>query len=405
MTTELMKQFQGDESRLPSVPLNVTGYPGVSRPEIPTLTSLRFFAALIVVIFHYDRKLELFPAGLSDFGYDAVTFFFILSGFILTYVHAAESSSEPKLNVDTRTFITARLARILPAYFLALVLSGPFFISGFIKHDTELVLFVLGIVLVPVMAQAWVPEAALLWNGPAWSLSNELCFYLIYPTLWVCTKRLSGLPLLLLAFVVILAVEVLRACLPGTSSAMHDFSAYFPLLNLPQFVLGIALATIFIRKLNWRSTNYELLLGIGLTAVVLAIAFKQDVPILGNTALLSIFFASVVFGAAGAQGRLSRYLSLPALVMLGESSYALYILHVPIWQWWYWFNHVYLQNHNYAACDFALYLTTIVCVVLLIFVYVERPARRWIRMSTRLRGKFLASAGADVCLGGGEGSS
>jgi peptidoglycan/LPS O-acetylase OafA/YrhL len=84
----------------------------MGRPNILPLTSFRFIAALMVVIFHYDRKLELFPAGLASFGYEAVTFFFILSGFILTYTHGRDDG----LNVSIQQFARSRLVRIVPAY-------------------------------------------------------------------------------------------------------------------------------------------------------------------------------------------------------------------------------------------------------------------------------------------------
>ena len=60
-----------------------------NRPNLPTLTSLRFFAAIFVVIFHYNLPHPIFPRWLSDFGYEPVTFFFILSGFILTYANVS----------------------------------------------------------------------------------------------------------------------------------------------------------------------------------------------------------------------------------------------------------------------------------------------------------------------------
>lgn len=60
--------------------------------DIPALTSLRFFAAALVVIFHYPGKQDVFPQLFWRFGYEAVTFFFVLSGFILTYARAPAGS-------------------------------------------------------------------------------------------------------------------------------------------------------------------------------------------------------------------------------------------------------------------------------------------------------------------------
>jgi len=350
----------------------------VKRPEIPALTSLRFFAASLVVIFHYDRKEELFPTGLAHFGYESVAFFFILSGFVLTYAHAL-GPADPKLNVDNRAFLAARLARILPAYFVALAIASPFYFSAFAKDGVDRSLLALGAVLVPMLAQAWIPQVALFWNGPAWSLSNELFFYILYPSLWRRSARMPGLSLLCVACGALVAVEIVRASLPGRSPAMINFSEYFPLFNLPQFILGISLASIFIARPKLASVAYDIMLAVGIAAVAAIIAFKARVPLLGNTAILSLPFALIVFGAAGATGRLSKCLSMPALVLLGEASYALYILHVPIWMWWHRLNHVYLHYRASVVVDFALYASVILLSVFVVYVYIERPARRWLR--------------------------
>ena len=88
------------------------------RPIIPPLTSLRFFAALLVVVFHYNLAHPLFPVSIANFGYEAVTFFFVLSGFILTYTHGIPDAG---LNIPWRTFLIARLVRLCPAYYLAII--------------------------------------------------------------------------------------------------------------------------------------------------------------------------------------------------------------------------------------------------------------------------------------------
>src|SRR4051812_30572917 len=82
---------------------------GVPRADLPVLTSLRFPAALWVVLFHF---------GYLPIGWLAVTFFFILSGFILTYVYLEGDG----LAKSDEAFWKARLARIAPAFYLALLL-------------------------------------------------------------------------------------------------------------------------------------------------------------------------------------------------------------------------------------------------------------------------------------------
>jgi len=105
------------------------------RPSIPALTSLRFFAALVVVLNHYDARQALLPFAIFDRGYEAVTFFFVLSGFILTYVHCTGPDLR-QLNISSRVFMVARAARILPAYYLALGLAAPFFLYSFFVAQT-----------------------------------------------------------------------------------------------------------------------------------------------------------------------------------------------------------------------------------------------------------------------------
>ena len=84
-----------------------------NRPRLPALTSLRFFAALHVVIFHlYSIHVTEGPAwyrNLSSLGYVGVSLFFVLSGFILVYTYAGRAWTAV-------TFWQARIARIYPAY-------------------------------------------------------------------------------------------------------------------------------------------------------------------------------------------------------------------------------------------------------------------------------------------------
>ena len=82
-------------------------------PVLPRLTSLRWFAALAVFLVHADSLFQWAPLRLFRFGASGVTFFFILSGFVLTW------SMVP--NLSARTFWWRRFARIYPACFVALM--------------------------------------------------------------------------------------------------------------------------------------------------------------------------------------------------------------------------------------------------------------------------------------------
>ena len=96
-----------------------------NRPALPLLTTLRFFAAAEVVASHVaqTRPVDVL-SGLLSGGYAAVIFFFVLSGFILAYVHTGESERSA-CNVKATRFWRLRFARIAPAYYLGLLLALP----------------------------------------------------------------------------------------------------------------------------------------------------------------------------------------------------------------------------------------------------------------------------------------
>lgn len=337
------------------------------RKIIFPLTSARFFAALIVVIFHYDKKLQLFPAGLADFGYEAVTFFFILSGFVLTYTHGRDDG----LNVTIAQFARSRLLRIVPAYVLALIVAFPFVVAAAIKtgHLEPCVL------LVPLMLQSWWPPASLLWNSPAWSLSNELFFYALYPLIWSALRGINPRASLFIAGGLVLAVSAFRAMIPHNTEAWHHFSAYFPLLNLPQFLLGVSLAKVF---LNGERRSTAGLFYASLIAVTAIVAFKTEQRWLTDGMVLCVVFGAMVYGLAG----LGSILSARPLVLLGDASYAIYILHVPIWLWWDRVTRVVLGFDWPVVLDFACYLAVVLALSIAAMMTIERPSRAWFRLKT-----------------------
>src|SRR2546423_1204586 len=167
-----------------------------SRPRLPALTSLRFFAALHVFMFHVQAIGGVFgPASyrsLASIGYVGVTFFFVLSGFVLVYTYAGKA-------ITARDFWRARLARVYPAYAFALLLTAPFFVFA-VHHYSEIKVpfmafqaahFKVAGALEILLLQSWVPPAALSWNAVGWSLSVEAFFYLLFPLVLLRYSRFS----------------------------------------------------------------------------------------------------------------------------------------------------------------------------------------------------------------------
>ena len=353
-------------------------------PSIPTLTSLRFFAAMLVVIFHYNiGKNLIFLVGVSSFGYEAVTFFFVLSGFILTYAHL-EMGKPEKLNLSAAAFMAHRIARIAPAYFVGLSLAAPFFIVGYaIHHQISHSLFVAGVLLVPTALQAWFPSTATLWNTPAWSLSVELFLYVSFVPFVSVVGRTDPIRLFIAAIALVCAVAFARMYLgdnrPATDADWwHNFYAYFPPWHLPPFIFGVALGRLFISGKRLSPGIHEAVLLASIFAIGTILHYHPLVPMLSSNLILAPIFGVLIFGAAGAIGPLSQILSARSLVLLGDASYATYIIHAPLWVWWDRITRFDLRIELPPFIDFSCYLLIVIGTSILVYKYIERPTRRWL---------------------------
>ncbi len=358
------------------------------RPHLRPLTSLRFFAALLVLASHafFDILTRLPPliAGLVSNGYSAVSFFFVLSGFVLTYVYGDDELPKP-LPSGNCGFWKARFARIYPAYFLALLIALPAFIYSVSQsklitwHD-----FYTGIVLVPAFLQAWWPPTAVIWNIPAWSLSVEAFFYLLFPFLLRPIVRTNPATLFVVMVLTIILVSAARLWLLSSTAfnlspvARFNFASYFPLLFLPHFVIGMALSRCFTAKTGVLSRILDTSAFPAAIIIALLFLLHHRVPVwIFSDAVLVPMYCAVIYGVAKSKGRFAAILSNNILVSLGESSYALYILHVPLAFWFQWISLRYGWSPFDSWLGIVAFSTFSITTTYAVFAYFERPVRRW----------------------------
>lgn len=369
-----------------------------SRPLLPALTGLRFLAALHVVAFHVTPR-EGRPGWLGAFldnGPASVTLFFILSGFVLAQAYLGEGAPG---QVPRRAFWAARFARVYPVYLLGLVLEAPAFLQFVLRQEGGLtgdaLQRVLGVgAAVFSLTQAWVPSAACAWNCPGWSLSVEAFFYLLFPWVAVPVARLGPgrLRWALLALVVASALPggvwlLGNGWLAGDAAARETWlrvSEYSPLLKLPQFLLGVVLGRAFIlRRAGGRPGGGGVVASCVAAGGALALLWMpwQGSAWALRDLLLTPVFAWLLWTLASGRGPLAALLSRAAMVRLGEASYALYILHIPLA-----FYSRALERVSGLGLELrapwvycALAITSFVLVSLAVFTWAEEPARRWLR--------------------------
>lgn len=362
-----------------------------SRPRLPAITSLRFFAAFHVALFHMNEMGAVtgprWLKTLAGIGYVGVSFFFVLSGFILVYTYAGR-------NIVLREFWQTRFARIYPAYLFSLLITFPFFYFGALKMHVPFFAFaeqhfVLASVLVLLLLQAWLPAAALSWNAVAWSLSVEAFFYAIFPfalnkfSKFSRTVLWAMIPACWIAgFAVSIGFLALRpAGVPYVDSANYSgavqFVKFFPLVRLPEFLMGMACGFLFLR--SERNPKLALpIVGLGILGVAATTVASRFVPYLVvHTAMSGPAFAALVYGIA-LEPKWASWLNNRALVLFGNASYSFYLLH-SMFVWPFFHNMQTQEVRNQGLIGIGLWLVMMLTISSLVYRFVEEPARRKLR--------------------------
>ncbi len=336
-----------------------------------------------------------------------VSFFFVLSGFVLGYAYHDRPCRK-------RDFYWARITRIWPATAFSLVLVPLLLPQGLYLPMGSASWSSLGsFLLCLLMLQALVPVPAVYFafNAVAWSISTEFCFYLAFPWLRAGVWRNLALTLVLVG-VLGLGMAALSAglMLPGfgqdtlTKPGWHGLIYIHPLARIQEFLLGLVAARLFLSRGAQRAMQglqavdrrSRTLLGwlevfsfvglVGLAHALQASLHGWLAPLSPSLALLlgqwmaGLCFALLILILAMESGWLSRsVLALPPLVLLGELSFSLYLLHQLVIK-------VLVSAHPQVlgALPAALHLPIVGAVSLLLAFlcrrWVELPGRETLRL-------------------------
>lgn len=306
-----------------------------STEKIDALTGLRWFAALAVVLDH-NVPGGYTPRAVTQFfasGSMGVTVFFVLSGFVLAYNYDGRGSL---LSLSAlRSFYVNRIARIYPLYiatFLFVALPDPGILDGpWWQH-----VFLL---------QTWSPNLDFVFqvNAPSWSVSVELFFYACFPLLMVAARKvLRSTRSSVIAFFACSAALIAIAAYfqqrgwaaysPDDPASAFRWIYRSPLFRLIDFMLGIV-AFKFVQSLRGKSTknltNALLVSSLIWIFVTMASPWPAESPWKYDS-VYAIPSAMLISALAMHPSIVSRFLSTRPLVLLGESSYAFYILMAPL---------------------------------------------------------------------------
>jgi peptidoglycan/LPS O-acetylase OafA/YrhL len=351
----------------------------LNRPvQIHALTSLRFFAALYVVFFHvFPHSQGATPLILKfiDLGFVSVSFFFLLSGYILAIVYLPRCSQ-----LDLRRFYIARFSRVYPLFFLTLLADTPILLHkrvglyGLKAATLKTAATLVGHML---LLQAWTRKLQFALNEPSWSLSVEALFYLSFPVVGRALWRLNGRRIWIASAALYVGGQFIIKL--SSSSLNVDQVKFNPLLHLSTFALGVLLA----RAQRGRNPSGSpvmprswILYGTFLLSTIAFLFVVEFRPLLPYTnvhdGLLAPIFAALIWALSYSDFLISRWLSQRWLVVLGESSFALYLVHIVILHWCRG------DDEQMPGVAFIPYLLLCVGVSVLLFYTFEAPARKWL---------------------------
>ncbi|MFG1653289.1 acyltransferase family protein [Micromonospora sp. NPDC049275] len=373
--------------------------------RLPSLTGVRFVAAMLVFLGHIGNS-QIFSDSSAQHTFDrlffqggwtAVDFFFIASGFGLTWAARPDDTA--------RTFWRRRFFRIYPNYvvaFLFAVLVGHLVLLYYRSTTMRIWDGLINL----LMLQAWSPDQRIEFgvNTIAWSLSAEAFFYLCFPFLIRLARRVPGGALWPAAVALMGAVWLVplvgRLVVPDqphsmvgpVSAPQYWFVYIFPATRLLEFALGIAMARIV------QTERWPRLLGVLPVLVLLAVAYVvpdvTGLPWSYRQVAVTVIPVALLIPALAMLDLKERWSPLRgrAMVWLGTCSYAFFLLHGRIMES--------LQNwlgggpwSTHVAIAMAVFILVVaVAAAGLLYTYVENPIRkRWSKPRPRQSAPAVAA--------------
>lgn len=292
-------------------------------PQLHGLTIFRFVAAFYVFLFHCNIRYGIdfrdyvgiyyndYILRLIKNGAAGMTFFFVLSGFVMAY------ASRKGIRED---YFKARIARIYPAYLVLGVITLPYIFM----YDAKTIMA--NIFMFITSTQSWFTGSFTLWNfSGSWSVSTEMFFYLSFPLLFPLVNKSPYFSLcvaLLISSLIIPVSDIINKNI--TFPVWHLYIS--PIHRIPEFIAGVALGCMYNR--GFRIINFRLsFLIISLFALAVLAPNNNEGYIRNNVIIVpATCYLVYYFATANIKG---GWASKP-FIYLGKLSYSLYLMQIPI---------------------------------------------------------------------------
>ncbi len=361
----------------------------MAKRHIHALTGVRGIASFWVLLHHTPNLYPLgevhipYVSNLFEKGWLGVDLFFVLSGFVISYVYALKMR-EFSWPAAVR-FWKLRIARVYPAHVVATLAFAPVYLGahfafGYVSPNDAF--SVTKLLHSLTLTNGWGLPNATGWNMPSWSVSSEWAAYLAFPLIVPLTGRQRSVAVNCAGILAIIGAMV------GLAFGQNGGTSYtleweWTLLRIAsEFVIGCLLYDMF-RELGERHEHpvYDWIAGGSLAAI--AALSLWGLPSIYDFVLI-LLFASLVLSLALSNGAIAQWFGGKALVYLGEISYSIYLIHtVILLVMGQALQRVWPDAGTVPTLGFAaIYLVFIGVSILaghLLFRFIEEPARKWLR--------------------------
>jgi peptidoglycan/LPS O-acetylase OafA/YrhL len=356
----------------------------------PALTGIRTVAAMMVYLAHFNPfSAAIFGKALPAFVnqcHVGVTIFFVLSGFLICYrYHDAVITGK----LRQRHYLVNRFARIYPLYFIVtVVVFLPFFCHC--VFGDRIGTFLLNISFL----RGFFTDYLFTGDSSGWSLTVEEMFYFLFPLIMLASRRvrLSVQPLLLIGLGLTLVAIFSNVSIHGFFATRQFLFEYTFFGRCVEFYTGIALALYLAKRGIRVATGRPFATLGGLCWIIAGIAglavnkhyikdpgwFLFDETLINNF-LLPPGIALLFYGLLCEHSLLRKCLGSSPFILLGKSSYAFYLVHVPL------FGILYYRLGQKPLPV----LLIILLIAFLLYIWVEQPLSRLIRGQARKPAKTL----------------
>ena len=282
------------------------------------LTGLRFYAAMWVFLYHFFPVYTTIPKiDFFEIGYLGVDVFFVLSGFILTYVYYNKFFINQVTPTDYWNFVVKRFAKIYPLHFiLTLIFIPVLYAAKYIFNQTTVNIYPDTIIHNFLMIHAWGMSENYSWNFPSWSISAEWFAYLFMFAPLAYIYKIKKIFLILVGISIISVFVIYWINIPNFTLDRYTMNG-LPRI-IPEFTLGVFSGLMKIKlNFNKKIASFLFLLGI----VFLTLTYSYDLYF----HQLCIFGFAAIILSLSYRTYFDFIFSSKYLIYLGNISYAFYL--------------------------------------------------------------------------------